>query len=363
MATKVRIIFYIWLNFTDYLAFSLFLLTFAAVMNRIALLVVSFMASLMVCAQAIYDPKCVTMMDAPLEGADSAFIPALKSVGFVPVENDDEEEGTYHFTGDFYGIKDARLEVTVNDKTKLLSEATVTCGPYRTRELYERNQKYLLGKLQREWGNFKAKGDGSLYILTDYGYIRQSITLHENGAHSITYYYLNMAPYYKDVSNMGLKGFVQEVITENPVAENPIEHFDEMGKIESTELTDRKYNQVGYLISAAITDGGEKKLITYEYNDEGNLKRTIQTNTVSGLKLVTEYKWNDDGEMVQQSQKAFDKTNECIMSVTMKYDIQERDDNDNWTKTNLHITNWLKGQRAQTMEVVQTRTISYWDED
>ena len=345
------------------MAISFFLLTFAAVMNRIALLVVSFMTSLMVCAQAIYDPKCITMMDAPLEGTDSAFIPALKSVGFVPVENDDEEEGTYHFTGDFYGIKDARLEVTVNDKTKLFSEATVTCGPYRTRELYERNQKYLLGKLQREWGNFKAKGDGSLYILTDYGYIRQSVTLHENGAHSISYYYLNMSPYYKDVSNMGLKGFVQEVITENPVAENPIEHFDEMGKIESAELTERKYNQVGYLISATTTESGEKKLITYEYNDEGNLKRTIQTNTVSGLKLVIDYKWNDDGEMSQQSQKAFDKNNECIMSVTMKYNIEERDDNDNWTKNTLHITNWLKGQRAQTMEVVQTRTISYWDEE
>ena len=345
------------------MAISLFLLTFATDMNRIALLVVSFLMSLVACAQAIYDPKCITLMDAPLEGTDSAFVPALKSVGFVPVENDDEEEGTYHFKGDFYGIKDARLEVTVNDKTKLLSEATVTCGPYRTRELYERNQKYLLGKLQREWGNFKAKGDGSLYILTEYGYIRQSVTLHENGAHSISYYYLNMAPYYKDVSNMGLKGFVQEVITENPVAENPIEHFDEMGKIESAELTERKYNQVGYLISATTTEGGEKKLIAYEYNDEGNLRRTIQTNTVSGLKLVTDYKWNDDGEMVQQSQKAFDKSNECIMSVTMKYDIQERDDNDNWTKTNLHITNWLKGQRAQTMEVVQTRTISYWDED
>jgi hypothetical protein len=162
---------------------------------------------------------------------------------------------------------------------------------------------------------------------------------------------------------MGLKGFVQEVITENPVAENPIEHFDEMGKIESLELTDRRYNQVGYLISATLTEGGEKKQITYDYNDDGNLKRTIQTNMVSGLKLVTDYKWDDDGEMTQQSQKAFDKDNECIMSVTMKYNIEERDDNDNWTKNTLHITNWLKGQRAQTMEVVQTRTISYWDED
>ena len=162
---------------------------------------------------------------------------------------------------------------------------------------------------------------------------------------------------------MGMKGFVQEVITENPVAENQIEHFDEKGKVESPALTDRHYNQVGYLISATLTEGGEKKQITYDYNDDGNLRRTIQTNMVSGLKLVTDYKWDDYGEMVQQSQKAFDKDNECIMSVTMKYNIEERDDNDNWTKNTLHITNWLKGQRAQTIEVVQTRTISYWDED
>ena len=344
------------------MAFSLFLLTFAVVMKKIGLLVFMLMAAMMVWSQAIYDPKCITLMDAPLEGTDSAFVPALKAIGFQLVEGENDDD-TYHFKGDYYGIKDARLEVSVNDKTKMLSEATVTCGPYRTRELYERNQKYLLGKLQREFGNFKAKGDGSLYILTDYGYIRQTITLHENGAHSISYYYLNMSPYYKDVSNMGLKGFVQEVITENPVAENPIEHFDEMGKIESLELTDRRYNQVGYLISATLTEGGEEKQITYDYNDDGNLKRTIQTNMVSGLKLVTDYKYDDDGEMTQQSQKAFDKDNECIMSVTMKYNIEERDDNDNWTKNTLHITNWLKGQRAQTMEVVQTRTISYWDED
>ena len=320
------------------MAFSLFLLTFAVVMKKIGLLVFMLMAAMMVWSQAIYDPKCITLMDAPLEGTDSAFVPALKAIGFQLVEGEDDDE-TYHFKGDFYGIKDAQLEVSVNDKTKMLSEATITCGPYRTRELYERNQKYLLGKLQREWGNFKAKGDGSLYILTDYGYIRQTITLHENGAHSISYYYLNMSPYYKDVSNMGLKGFVQEVITENPVAENPIEHFDEMGKIESAELTERKYNQVGYL------------------------KRCIQLNPVSGIKMVTDYRWNDDLEMIQQSKKAYDKNNECIMSVTIKYDIQERDDNDNWTKALLNITNWVKGMPAQTINPTQTRTISYWDED
>ena len=208
----------------EYLAFSLFLLTFALVMKKLGLLLLLLMATVMAWSQAIYDPKCITLMDAPLEGTDSAFVPALKSVGFECIEGEGDEL-TYYFKGDFYGIKDTKMEVTVSDKTKMLSEVTVTCGPYRTRELYERNQKYLLGKLQREWGNFKAKGDGSLYVLTDYGYIRQSVTLHENGAHSIHYYYLNMSPYYKDVSNMGLKGFVQEVITDNPVAENQIVHF------------------------------------------------------------------------------------------------------------------------------------------
>jgi hypothetical protein len=113
-------------------------------MNRIALLVVSFLMSLVACAQAIYDPKCITMMDAPLEGTDSAFVPALKSIGFVPVEADEEEEeeGTYHFKGDFYGIKDARLEVTVNDKTKLLSVAN-------SMSIIVTNSSTLKGK--KEW--------------------------------------------------------------------------------------------------------------------------------------------------------------------------------------------------------------------
>ena len=41
---------------------------------------------------------------------------------------------------------------------------------------------------------------------------------------------------------MGLKGQVQEVITENPVAENDINHFDITGKLVADELIDRKYN-------------------------------------------------------------------------------------------------------------------------
>ena len=74
------------------------------------------MAAMMVWSQAIYDPKCITLMDAPLEGTDSAFVPALKAIGFQLVEGENDDD-TYHFKGDFYGIKDARLEVSVNDNT------------------------------------------------------------------------------------------------------------------------------------------------------------------------------------------------------------------------------------------------------
>ena len=50
------------------------------------------MAAMMVWSQAIYDPKCITLMDAPLEGTDSAFVPALKAIGFQLVE----PQGTFY---------------------------------------------------------------------------------------------------------------------------------------------------------------------------------------------------------------------------------------------------------------------------
>ena len=103
-------------------------------MKKLGVLFLLLMAAQMAWSQAIYDPKCTTLMDAPLEGNDSAFVPALKSVGFVRIDGEGDED-TYVFKGDYYGIKDAKLEVTVNEKTQMLSEVTVTCGPYRTREL------------------------------------------------------------------------------------------------------------------------------------------------------------------------------------------------------------------------------------
>ena len=301
-------------------------------------------------------------MGIPLEGPDSVFLPAFESAGFVQVQPEEPEPDTYYLEGEFYGIKSSVM-ISVNEKTKLLSDAVVTCGPYRTRDLYDRNQKYLIGRLQREWGNFKAKGDGSLYMLNSYGYIRQSTGLDEQGRHSIRYYYLNTSPYYKDVANMGMKGLVQEVITENPVTENDFEHFSETGKIANDDLIDREYDSRGYLIKAAMLEKtGGKSRLTYEYDSDGCLIKRTLVNATSGIRSVNEYRYNTSYEIIQQSMKAFNKENECIVSISMKNDLQEHDDNDNWTLNKMQLTYWEKGRRTTIQTVEQRRTISYWDE-
>ena len=313
-------------------------------------------------SQTLADPKSISMMGIPLEGPDSVFLMAFEGAGFVQVQPEDPDPDTYYLEGDFYGIKSSVM-ITVNEKTKMLSDAVVTCGPYRTRDLFDRNQKYLLGRLQREWGNFKAKGDGSLYMLNSYGYIRQSAGLDEQGRHSIRYYYLNTAPYFKDVSNMGMKGLVQEVITENPVTENDMEHFSETGQLANDDLIDREYDARGYLISAAMREkSGGKSRLTYEYDSDGCLVKRTLVNATSGIRSINEYRYNTSYEITQQSMKAFNKDNECIVSISMKNDLQERDDNDNWTVNKMQLTTWQKGQRTQIESYEQVRTISYWDE-
>lgn len=329
---------------------------------RLLFVVFSFFLSAGAWSQTLADAKCISIMGVPLEGPDSVFLPALEGIGFKQIQQQEPEPDTYYLEGDFYGIKSSMM-VTVNEKTKLLSDAVVTCGPYRTRDLYDRNQKYLLGRLQREWGNFSAKGDGSLYMLNNYGYIRQSTGLDEEGRHSIRYYYLNTSPYYKDAANMGLKGLVQEVITENPVTENDIEHFSETGQLANDDLIDREYDSRGYLISAAMREqAGGKSLLTYEYDSDGCLVKRTLVNATSGLRSINEYRYNTSYEIIQQSMKAFNKKNECIVSISMKNDLQERDDNDNWTVNKMQLTYWEKGQRTTIQTVEQRRTISYWDE-
>ncbi len=209
------------------------------------------------------DSRCIDIMGVPLEGPDSVFVPAIESIGFERVVSEDDEPNTYYFRGDYYGIK-ANLVIESDEKTKLLSTALVTSGPYRTYALYDRNNRYFLLKLQRQYGNFEAKGDGSLHTMTNLGYIKISNTLHDDKSRTIKVFYLNTTPYYKDAINMGLKGSVQEVITENPVAENGIEHFDPQGKSTGTDLIDRVYSPTGYLLSAAMLEPtGAKSLIDF----------------------------------------------------------------------------------------------------
>ena len=330
--------------------------------KKLGLLLATMLVVLSAFGQKASDAKCISIMGAPLEGPDSVFIPILEEVGFTQVHPAEKEADTYYFEGDYYGIK-SNLMVNVDEKSKLLSSAFVTCGPYRTRELFDRNKKYLLGKLQREWGNFSAKGDGSLYLLNDYGYIQESQILHENGANSIRYFYLNSSPYYKDAANMGLKGQVQEVITQNPVLEGDILHFEETGQQSADDVVDRKYNAQGYLVSASMLEqNGSKSQLTYEYDTDNCLIRRTLVNPSTGIRSVNDYRYNTSFEITQQSQKAFNSENECILSITMENELSGRDDTGNWTENTVRLTYWEKGQRTQIIQVQQTRVISYWDE-
>jgi hypothetical protein len=100
------------------------------------------------------------------------------------------------------------------------------------------------------------------------------------------------------------------------------------------------------------------------YSPDGDrlIKRTL-TNTTEGIRSVNEYSYNSDDEIKQQTQKVFDKNNECIVSITMKNNYTAHDDEGNWTKNELKLMYWEKDQQPQNMNVTQTRTISYWEDD
>ena len=309
------------------------------------------------------DARCLDLMGVPLEGPDSLFLPALESIGFERVVSEDDEPGDYYFRGDYFGIK-GNLLITVDEDTRLLSTAIVTCGPYRTFGLFDQNHRYLLLKLQRQFGDFKAKGDGSLHLMTDQGYVRISNSMHDDKSRTIKVLYLNTTPYYKDAVNMGLKGRVQEVITENPVAENGIMHFDPLGQETGSSLIDRSYNITGYLQTAAMLEPtGAKSLLSYEYDELNRLVRRTLLNNEEGIRSINEYSYNDDDEIKQQTQKVFDKQNECILSITMKNNYTAHDDEGNWTRNELKLMYWEKGRQAQNLSVIQNRTISYWEEE
>ena len=108
-------------------------------------------------------------------------------------------------------------------------------------------------------------------------------------------------------------------------------------------------------------DGG-KSLLTFEYDSDNCLVKRTLVNPATGIRSVTDYRYNTDFEITQQSYKAFNKENECVISYTIKNDLSERDDNGNWTVNKAQLTYWEKDQRTQIIAVNQSRVISYWDE-
>ena len=63
-------------------------------MMRLLFVAISIMISVSAWSQASADPKCISIMGAPLEGPDSVFIPALDSVGLKQVYPEDPEADT-----------------------------------------------------------------------------------------------------------------------------------------------------------------------------------------------------------------------------------------------------------------------------
>ena len=49
------------------------------------------------------DERCIDMMGVPLEGPDSVFVPALKSIGLEQFTPEEPDPGDYYFRGEFYG--------------------------------------------------------------------------------------------------------------------------------------------------------------------------------------------------------------------------------------------------------------------
>ena len=306
------------------------------------------------------DPRCIEFMGLPLEGPADSIASRLKQMGFAEWGADADGEGL-HFRGNYYGIR-GKLYVGVDAGSGLVSSASVTLGPYNTKANMERNLNYFLLRLQKEYGQFSLR-NGAYYSIDTYGIVKISEDEGETGGREIKVFYYPTTSYYKDALSRGLKGKVMEVVTDNPVAEEPIEQFDREGKLQSTDIGNRKYDEYGYLRSAVMAekDGGQSR-IEFVYDTEGLLVKRTLTNDGVGVRYVNEYTYDEDENVVSQSQKVFDREGKCVMSISLQNEFQEYDDNGNWTRNSLKLTYWDKDTGSQQRTAIQRRLISYWEE-
>ncbi|MBQ3361823.1 MAG: hypothetical protein IJG46_06790 [Prevotella sp.] len=304
------------------------------------------------------DPHSLRMMGIPLEGHADSVRQQLMAGGFAEWGQSDDGEDLY-FRGNFYGIR-AKLILTKSTETHLVTSAYVTIGPYSTEAMITRNLQYFLYKLQKEHGEYSQRDD-SYFFLDDFGSVKLSLVDNGNGSRDIRVLYFPNSAFYKDAISTGYHGHVQEVVTENAVAEEQFMRFGQDGKLENPDLTHRQYNRYGYLISAQMTEQTGHSNVQYEYDDHYRLKRRILANPEANITYINEYNYNERGEIATQYQKVYDKNKECILTITMRNNYLTRDDEGNWTTNSLSLSYWEKGQQSQQTTVLQKRTLTYWD--
>ena len=327
-------------------------------MKKISFIIILQMLCLLVCAEPKGDPRSISLMGIPVEGPIDSLRLSLVAAQFAEWGQSDDGEDFY-FRGNFYGFR-SKLMVSVAPETKMVTSAYVTIGPYSTQKMLDKNLQYFLYKLQKDHGNFSQRDDSWFYI-DDFGSIKLSIVDNENGSRDIRVLYLPSVAYYKDALSMGLRGDIQEVVTENAVAEDQFMHFHGNGQIENLDLIDRVYDRYGYLLRARMKEKEGFSTIEYAYDDSYRLVKRTLTNEEAGISYVNSYTYNDQDEVLTQHQKVFDKKGECIMTINMNNNYITRDDNGNWTSNSLSLTYWEKGSATQNTTVLQRRTLTYWE--
>lgn len=316
------------------------------------------LAALTSSAQQPADPRCPHLMGIPLEGPLDSIRLSLKEQEYAEWGQSDDGED-YYFRGNFYGFR-SKLMLSIAVETKLVTSAYVTIGPYSTENMLEKNLQYFLYKMQKDYGTFN-KRDDSWFYMDDFCSIKVSVNDNDNGSREIGILFLPTAPYYKDALSMGLRNSVQEVVTENAVAEDQFMHFNGHGQIENPDLIEREYDRYGYLQRAKMKEKDGFSIVEYTYDDNYRLTQRSLTNETAGISYINDYTYNDQDEVLTQQQKVYDKDKECIMTINMRNNYLTRDDNGNWTSNSLTLTYWEKGNKTQKVTVLQRRTLTYWE--
>ena len=327
-------------------------------MKKITFIILLQMTFLIVCAQPKGDPRSISLMGIPVEGHIDSLRQSLVAAQFTEWGQSEDGED-YYFRGNFYGFR-SKLMVSVAPETKMVTSAYVTIGPYSTQKMLDKNLQYFLYKLQKDHGTFSQRDDSWFYI-DDFGSVKLSVVDNDNGSRDIRVLYLPSVAYYKDALSMGLRGDIQEVVTENAVAEDQFMHFHGNGQIENIDLIDRVYDRYGYLLHARMKEKEGFSTIEYTYDDSYRLIKRTLTNEEVGISYVNSYTYNDQDEVLTQHQKVFDKKGDCIMTINISNNYITRDDSGNWTSNSLSLTYWEKGSQTQNTTVLQRRTLTYWE--